>query len=66
MRCIICSNHAVFDRTVFQGTKATAVRLCGDCAAKVRAEEHMSAIKAAPDHPTKTAAVEEFLRELGR
>jgi hypothetical protein len=66
MRCIICSDHAVFDRTVFQGTKATAVRLCNDCAAKVRAEEHMNAIKSAPDHDAKTVAVSEFLRELGR
>jgi hypothetical protein len=66
MRCIICSDHAVFDRTVFQGTKATAVRLCNDCAAKVRAEEHMNAIKSAPDHDAKTVAVSEFLRELGQ
>jgi hypothetical protein len=66
MRCIICNGHAVFDRTVFQGTKATAVRLCNGCAAKVRAEEHMSAIKSAPDHDTKTAAVSDFLNELGQ
>ena len=66
MRCIICNDHAVFDRTVFQGTQATAVRLCNDCAAKVRAEEHMKAIKTAPDHDAKTAAVAEFLEELGR
>jgi hypothetical protein len=66
MRCIICSGHAVFDRTVFQGTKATAVRLCNDCAAKVRAEEHMSAIRSAPDRDAKSAAVADFLRELGR
>ncbi|MHC4136919.1 MAG: hypothetical protein ACYS0K_18325 [Planctomycetota bacterium] len=66
MRCIMCSGHAVFDRTVFQGTKATAVRLCSDCAAKVRAEEHMSAIKLAPDRDTKSAAVADFLKELGQ
>ena len=66
MRCIICNGHAVFDRTVFQGTKATAVRLCNDCAAKVRAEAHMGAIKSAPDHDTKTAAVSDFLNELGQ
>ena len=66
MRCIICSDHAVFDRTVFQGTKATAVRLFGDCAAEVRGEEQMAGIKSAPDHDAKTVAVSEFLRELGR
>ena len=65
MRCILCSEHAVFDRTVFQGTQATAVRLCGDCAARVRAEEYMKAIKEAPDRDTKTATIAEFLKELG-
>jgi hypothetical protein len=66
MRCILCSEHAVFDRTVFQGTQATAVRLCSDCAAKVRAEEHMKAIKDAPDRDTKSVAIADFLKELGR
>jgi len=65
MRCIVCGNHATWERTVFKGTEATRVRLCDGCQTKVQADDRIARIKAAPDHDAKTAAVDDFLRELG-
>ena len=65
MRCIMCGGHATWERTVFKGTNPTRVRLCDPCQAKVQADDRIARIKAAPDHDAKSAAVDEFLRELG-
>ena len=66
MRCFLCSGHATFEHTVFQGTAPVKVRLCESCAEKIDADNHLSAIKAAPDHAAKTAAVESFLKAVGK
>ena len=65
MRCILCQGHASFERTVFRGTSPVQVRLCPSCSDKVRAEDHMRRIKAAPDRDAKTAAISEFLDSVG-
>jgi len=66
MRCIMCGGHATFNQTIFKGAAAFPVRLCEACAGKARATEHMAKIKGAQDHATKTAAVEEFLKDVGK
>ena len=65
MRCIVCGNHATWERTVFKGTEPTRVRLCEGCQAKVQAEDRIAQIKAAPDKDAKIAAIDDFLKELG-
>lgn len=65
MLCMMCRGHATFSHTVFRGTSPTTVKLCHDCAEKIRAEEHLQKIKAAAGE-AKSAAVDEFLHELGR
>ena len=66
MRCILCNDHATFEHTVFQGTVPVKVRLCEPCAEKIDADHHLSTIKAAPDHAAKNAAVESFLKAVGK
>ena len=61
MRCTACHGPGVFERTVFHETTPTTVRLCATCADGIDAIGHMRAIAAAPDHVTKTAAVDAFL-----
>ena len=64
MLCMMCRGHATFSHTVFKGTSPTTVKLCPDCADKVRAEEHLRKIKEAVGHDAKTAAVDTFLQQL--
>ena len=66
MLCMMCRGHATFSHTVFKGTAATTVKLCHECAEKVRADEYLSRIKGAADHDEKTAAVDEFLQAIGQ
>jgi hypothetical protein len=65
MRCVMCGSHATWEKTVFKGTEATRVRLCDPCQAKVRADERIDRIKAAPDKDARLQAVDDFLTELG-
>jgi hypothetical protein len=62
----MCRGTAGFKSTVFRGTVPTTVKLCNDCASKIRAEEHMQKIKAAIGHDAKMAAVDEFLTAVGQ
>jgi hypothetical protein len=66
MRCIMCGGHANFEHTVFRGTNPVKIRLCDPCAQKAQASDHLAKIKAAPDHAAKTAAVEQFLKVVGK
>jgi protein-arginine kinase activator protein McsA len=66
MRCILCGNHATFTHTLFKGTTPHKVNLCDPCAQKAQAADHMAKIKAASDHAAKGAAVETFLKALGK
>ena len=61
MRCTACHGPTAFERSVFLGTKPETVRLCAPCADEVDVMSHMAAIKAAPDHEAKNAAVRAFL-----
>lgn len=61
MRCTACHGPVGFERSVFQGTKPTTVRLCTPCAESIDVMVHMDAIKVAPDHASKDAAVQAFL-----
>ncbi len=65
MPCVMCKGTATFKSTVFRGTSPMVVKLCGDCADKVRADERMREIKAAIGHDAKMAAVDEFLGSVG-
>jgi hypothetical protein len=62
----MCGGHATFNQTVFKGTTPYKVNLCDPCAQKSQATEHMAQIKAAPDKTAKGAAVEQFLKVLGK
>ena len=61
MRCSGCHGPVAFERTVFHGTNPTTIRLCANCATKADVMNHLQEIKAAPDHPSKDAAVASFL-----
>ena len=61
MRCSACHGPVAFERTVFQGTAPTTIRLCAACATKADVMSHLQEIKAAPDHPSKDAAVASLL-----
>jgi hypothetical protein len=61
MRCNVCHGHVVFERTVFEGTAPKTVRLCEPCADSIDVMSHLDAIKAAPNHEAKTAAVSGFI-----
>ena len=61
MRCSACHSPVAFERTVFRGTAPTTIRLCAPCATKVDVMSHLQRIKVAPDHPSKDAAVAEFI-----
>ena len=66
MICIVCKKHATFDHTVFRGPSPVKVTLCGECSDKTGAEGLLAKIKTAPDKPAKHAAVDEFLKAVGR
>ena len=61
MRCTACHGPVAFERTVFRGTAPTTIRLCAPCATKSEVMSHLQEIKAAPDHPSKDAAVASLL-----
>jgi hypothetical protein len=65
MPCVMCKKTVTFKSTVFRGTSPTTIKLCDECATKVRAEQRIQEIKAAPNHDAKMAAIDEFLSELG-
>ena len=64
MRCMICHGPVVFERTVFNATTPTTVRLCNPCATKVDVMKHLEGIKAAADHQAKNEAVASFLAAI--
>ena len=64
MRCNACHAHAVFERSVFLGTKPETVRLCQPCADSIDVHKHMDAINEASDHEHKNAAVNAFLEAV--
>ena len=64
MRCTGCHGPVAFERTVFHGTQPTTIRLCATCATSADVLTHLKAIKAAPDHPTKDAAVVNLLQAV--
>jgi len=61
MRCIVCHEHAAFERTVFHNATPTRIRLCEPCADRVGLVDHMHRITEAHDHETKTAAVDALI-----
>lgn len=66
MICIKCKKHATFDHTVFQGTTPVRVTLCTGCEAETNAQVLFSSIKGAPDKAAKHAAVDNFLKAVGK
>ncbi len=66
MRCILCGGHATFTHTLFKGTTPHKVNLCEPCTQKAQANDHLAKIKAAHDHASKGAAVDQFLKVLGK
>jgi protein-arginine kinase activator protein McsA len=66
MRCVMCGGHATFLHTIFEGANPHKVNLCDPCAQKAQANEHMAKIKAAPDREAKSAAVQDFLKAIGK
>jgi hypothetical protein len=62
----MCDQHGTFEHTVFQGMKPIKVRLCASCAGKVGADQHLAKIKGAADHAAKAAAVDAFLKAVGK
>jgi len=63
---MVCHKHATFDHTVFRGPSPVKVTLCGECSTKTGAESHIAKIKGAADKTAKHAAVDEFLKSVGR
>jgi hypothetical protein len=61
MRCNVCHGPVAFERTVFQGTKPTTIRLCEPCADKIDVLGHLDRIKGAADHAAKTEAIDGLL-----
>jgi hypothetical protein len=66
MICIVCKKHATFDHTLFKGASPVKVALCPECVAKTGAETHLAAIKGAADRNARHAAVDAFLKVVGR
>lgn len=66
MICILCKKHATFEHTVFQGVTPHHVTLCPECSSSTGAPDLVAAIKSAPDKPAKHAAVDQFLKAVGR
>ena len=64
--CVVCKKHATFEHTVFRGPSPVKVSLCPDCTTSTGAENHLSTIKNASDKGAKHAAVEAFLKAVGR
>jgi len=66
MICILCKKHATFEHTVFKGPMPHRVTLCGECSTTTGAQGHVDRIKSAADKTAKHAAVDEFLKSVGR
>jgi len=66
MICIVCKKHASFDHTFFKGPTPVKVSLCPECVQKTGADDHLAAIKGAADRNAKHAAVDAFLKAVGR
>jgi len=66
MICIVCRKHATFEHTVFKGTSPVRVTLCQECSGKVGADAHLEKIKTAAKGDAKHAAVDEFLKAVGK
>jgi protein-arginine kinase activator protein McsA len=67
MLCDSCrKGHATYEHPIFVGTKMVRVHLCNDCFTSKNAETHLNKIKTTKDHVQKTAAVEEFLKVIGK
>jgi protein-arginine kinase activator protein McsA len=66
MICTLCKKHASFEHTVFRGTNAVKVGLCPECSQKVGADNHLEAIRTAAHGDAKHAAVEAFLKAVGK
>jgi hypothetical protein len=64
--CGICKKHASFEHTVFKGMSPVKVTLCPECAQKAGAEAHIEKIKSTKDKAAKHAAVDEFLKAVGK
>jgi len=65
MPCVMCQQTATFKSTVFRGTEPKTIKLCRNCADKVRAEDRLKQIKESVGHDAKMAAVDDFLGALG-
>jgi hypothetical protein len=66
MICMVCKKHASFEHTMFRGPSPVRVTLCDECKGKTGAEAHLAKIKGSADRPAKHAAVEEFLKAVGK
>ncbi|MGQ0615094.1 MAG: hypothetical protein ACT4PV_15285 [Planctomycetaceae bacterium] len=66
MHCNMCKTHATFEHTFFRGTEPVKVHLCSECMRKVDAQGHVSKIKSATDKTAKRAAVDAFLKMVGK
>jgi uncharacterized protein YlaI len=64
--CIVCKKHATFEHTIFKGTSPVKVCLCPECTEKSGAEAHIAKIKGTHDKAAKHAAVDEFLKAVGK
>ena len=66
MICNVCRKHATFEHSVFQGLSPVKVSLCPECSTSIGADEHLASIKNAPDKAAKHAAVDAFLKAVGK
>jgi protein-arginine kinase activator protein McsA len=66
MICSVCHKHATLEHTLWQGTVPHQVKLCADCNTKVGGDDHIARIKSAGDKTAKKAAVEAFLKAVGK
>ena len=66
MICMVCHKHASFEHTMFRGPSPVRVVLCPECTTKTGAEGHLEKIKGSTDKTAKHAAVEEFLKAVGK
>ena len=66
MICTVCKKHATFEHTVFKGMNPVKVTLCSECSQKTGAEEHLAAIKGAAHGDAKHAAIDAFLKAVGK
>jgi protein-arginine kinase activator protein McsA len=66
MICMVCHKPATFMHTVFKGMSPVKVALCPECTTKTGAEQHVEAMKTAPDKNAKHAAAEALLKAVGK